>query len=44
LISRSILKGRFTKEMLYDNIMGYNGYKRERLVRRIMGKLMIITI
>ena len=44
LICRSILKGRFTKEMLYDDIMGYNGYKRERLVRKIMEKLVIITI
>jgi len=44
LICISILKGRFTKEMLYDNIMGYNGYKRESFVRKIMEKLMIITI
>ena len=44
LICISILKGRFTKEMLYDNIMGYNGYKRQGFVRKIMEKLMIITI
>lgn len=44
LICTSILKGRFTKEMLYDDIMDYNGYKRERLVRKIMEKLVIITI